>query len=161
MIKPSDFMSWEHAVWAWSDLKTIEALDKEWDKVEKPYSSWEKLYKKRPAEALKQLATHNDADLIKRGHDLHLLYRWWADKRTRSQLHFWQVYEPSCYEGGAIHGGFSARKGFVQDDMWAKANIFTGKCDWPDWRTPKEKASDIKSKARYMKRVKYRIEMSK
>lgn len=133
----------DYAVWAWTNLRTGEEFDREYDRVNPAYEAWAKKNNwnswwgadRGPLRALKG----KDADLIRKGHDLDLAYSVWQD----------------------IYRGWAAGRGWMHPaEPWNEStrcglieatNIFTGKCnDLPDWRTDEDKAEDDKVLADYL-----------
>ncbi|NVK20556.1 MAG: hypothetical protein HWE30_17830 [Methylocystaceae bacterium] len=158
-INQSSFFDWDYAVWVWKNVKTGDAYDAEWAKYRQPAKDWMKRYKANSAKALEELQNNPKADLIKKGHDLSLVYNWWASfYKQRGGSNIWMVYEPNCYEGSDTYALGSADNGYRVDDKWSRWNIFTGKCDWPDWRMPAQVSYDKKQKSDFMAHLEKRRE---
>lgn len=125
------FFDWNYAMHVWTELRTREDLMREDAVVYPPFQSWKKQYDRNPQAALKALETHPQRDLIRKGHDLDLVFKKW-DKMSLA----WQA-------GLSVRGGAWNKSTGVKAATIESMNIFTGSCcDLPDWRTEKDKTKD-------------------
>ena len=153
--KKSDFLDWDYAVWAWTNLKTEAQLDAEWEKREKAYEAWADRYKQDPWEAMEYLETSPEAADIKKHQSLMMAWNFWKYFVESREPYYWAAMEPDCYVGKPAQMMFEIRP---FPDYWLRWNIFTGKCDWPNWASADIRKYLDKQKAEFMADLKRRQE---
>ncbi|RCK28763.1 hypothetical protein TH9_22190 [Thalassospira xiamenensis] len=127
-LNKGDYLDWEYAVSLWTNFDRAEALE-EWDRVMPAYEANQDLIAGTRDEVFQKLANHPQGDLIKRGHDLRLVYDVWKDAYR------------SILPPGAKAQPWNQLSGWNCTYV-KRRNIFTGGCnDMPDWRTE----TDIKN----------------
>lgn len=132
-VKKKDFFDWNYAVSAWQTLRTVDDLEREYAPLEAPYKDWQKAYKRDPQAALEALKKHPDRELIRKGHDLSLVYETWRYMYSAGRSEPWNQRKENGW--GCM---------VIRD-----VNIYTRECnDMPDWRTDKGRAEDEARQAR-------------
>ncbi|HCK18362.1 hypothetical protein DYI21_12140 [Thalassospira tepidiphila] len=127
-LNKGDYLDWEYAVSLWTKFDRPAALE-EWDLVMPVYDANKDLIAGTRDEVLQKLANHPQGDLIKRGHDLRLVYDVWKDAYR------------SILPPGAKAQPWNQLTGWNCTYV-KRRNIFTDGCnDMPDWRTE----ADIKN----------------
>jgi len=122
-------------------LRTGEAFDGEYARVNPPYEAWTK-GGGQPDLAKLRAVTGKDADLIRKGRDLGRVYSMWKEMYAD----WWRG------RGSPLRAEpWNQSTGSLKCLAIQMANIFTGN-DLPDWRTADDVARDDKVLADYLAR---------
>jgi len=150
---PGSYFDQRYVEWVWTELNTLEKINREHDKVVSAFDKVrDQLKKMTDTETMAFIAGHPDEDLLKKAHDIEKLYKFWRRKVWSVPRYSWPAFEPNCMEGQLVLLGRRVSDALM-DDEWKRKNTITGKCDWPDWRNKGMKAEHNKWRLENARRV--------